>query len=154
MNIFEKLENAEHTFAGWTQKVLTSILQKTPTFLQLLDTTLSYGSLILPLIPGPGEAEAEKIVTEALQDITVVRAVITDAGPVLSAKGLLQSVNDNLTSLLTDAHVSNPGSVALVKKVLQEIAVLLTNFPATTVPEPTGASATVAVPQPASDLTV
>lgn len=135
MSIFDKLKDAEHTFAAWTQKELAKVLGEVPTFLQIADTTLSYaGPILQTVLAATGQSaaatEAGKIIAEAQQDVIVVRAVITDAGPVPSAAAMIQSIQDNLTGALAAGHITNPVSVALVNKLLKEFAALLANFPA------------------------
>lgn len=135
MSIFSAIANAEHTFAAWAEKELTKLIGEAPTFLQIADTTLTYaGPILQTVLASAGQSaaatEVGTIVNQSLSDITVVRAVIQDAGPVPSAKAILQSTQTNLSGLLTAGHISNPASVALVNKLLAEFAALLAAFPA------------------------
>lgn len=134
MSIFTAIANAEHTTAAWFEKELTKLLGAAPTFLQIADTTLTYAGPILQTVlaavgQGAAAAEAGAIIKQALTDITVVRAVIQDAGPVESASALLLSIQNNLAGLLSASHVTDAISVALVNKLLKELATLLAAFP-------------------------
>jgi hypothetical protein len=135
MSIFSAIANAEHTFAAWAEKELAKVLNAAPTFLQIADTTLAYaGPILQTVLSAAGQSaagtEAGKIISQAQQDIVVVRAVITDAGPVPSAAAIILSIQNNLAAALAAGHISDPVSVALVNKLLKEFAALLAAFPA------------------------
>lgn len=137
MSIFSSIANAEHTFAAWAEKELAKVLGAAPTFLQIADTTLAYaGPILQTVLSAAGQSaaatEAGKVIAQAQSDIVVVRAVITDAGPVPSAQALLASVQTNLAGLLSANHITDAASVALVNKLLKEFAALLAAFPAPT----------------------
>jgi len=134
MSFLIELKNAEHTFCNWAKNEVTKILGEAPTFLQIADTTLAYAgpvlvTLLQPIAGSAVSGEVQSVISESIQDITVVRAVITDAGPTPSAASMIASIQNNLAAALTAGHITNPASVALVNKVLKEFAALLANFP-------------------------
>ncbi len=136
MSIFSKIEGAEHTFAAWFEGEMSKLVKVAPTFFTIADNVLAYsGPIIVTVlddIPATAAAgaEAQVVLNQSLADITVLRGVLEDAGPTLTTKSLLTSIQANLQSLLTAEHITNPVSVALVNKVLGELAALLAAFPA------------------------
>ena len=142
MSIFSKIESAEHTFAGWFEKELAKLVKDAPTFFTIADNTLAYvGPILVTVLDAIGQtsvaAEAQTVINQALQDVIVLRGVLEDAGPTLTAKSLLASIQTNLQGLLTGAHISDVANVTLINKVLGELAALLAAFPTTTAPATT-----------------
>lgn len=135
MSIFSKIASAEHTFAAWAEKQIAKLLGEAPTFLQIADITLSYaGPVLQTVLAGVGQTaladEAGTVIKQALSDITVVQAVIHDAGAVPTAASMLAAIQADLAEVLAAGHISDPVSAALVTKVLKEFAALLAAFPA------------------------
>ena len=126
-----------HTFSSWAEQELVKLFKEAPTFISVADTTLAWAAPIITTIitlenPLAG-AIVGSVLTQVVQDLTVVRAVLYDAGPNPTTKSLLAAVQTNLQSILTDSKVSNPVSVALITKVLNSLAALLNSFPETDV---------------------
>ncbi len=130
MSIFSAIANAEHTFVAWFEKEIAAIKKVAPSLEQSADAAFKYASAILGIIAAqvPSGSEADKILQEILSDIKVASAVVYDAGAHASVGGLVQTIVDNLGSLLKAGHITNAGSVATVTKVINTLAALVSAF--------------------------
>jgi hypothetical protein len=129
MSIFSGIANAAKSTAAWIEKTFTKILKTTPTVLQIIDTTLSYTSVLIEVIVErvagtAAEAEVVKILAEVRSDIAVVQAVLYDTGTSATASSLLDAIIANLKALSAAGHVSDTATLALITKVLTELDVI------------------------------
>jgi hypothetical protein len=143
MSIFSGIANAAKSTAAWIEKTFTKILKTTPTVLSIIDTTLSYTSVLIEVIVEriagtTAEAEAAKVLAEVRSDIAVLQAVLYDTGTSATVSSLLDAIITNLKALEAAGHISDTATLALVTKVLTELDVIakkiesLTAAPATT----------------------
>lgn len=129
MSIFSDIANAAKSTAAWIEKTFTKILKTAPSVLSVIDTTLSYTSVLIEVIVErlagtAAEAEVVKVLSEVRSDITVLQAVLYDTGTSATVSSLLDSIIANLKALATAGHISNPDTLALLTKVLTELDVI------------------------------
>lgn len=133
--IFKKLFGSKAT---WEQTALATIKVVGP----MVEILLSV------INPGVGD-EATSIINEIKADLTVLYS-LAQTGAVsgtttggAQASQLIQSINTNMSTLLADAHVKNPATVARVTDVSndisQEMTALLSNIPVVMGNPPTAA---------------
>ena len=129
MSIFTGIANAVKSTAAWIEKTLTKIMKEAPSVLSIIDTTLSYTSVLIEVIVErvagtAAEAEVVKILAEVRSDIAVVQAVIYDTGTSATASSLLDAIIANLKALAAAGHVSDTATLALITKILTELDVI------------------------------
>ena len=134
MSIFSAIANAAHTFVNWFEKEIEIIKKVAPSLEQSAAAAFKYASTIIGIIAAqvPAGSEADKILSEILSDLKVASSVVYDAGAHPNVAGLIQTIVDNLANLLKAGHVSNSGSVALVTKVVNTLAALVSAFSSAT----------------------
>lgn len=125
MSFFKKIASF---FAG---------LFKNPNMLQTAQSTLQ---LLGPLLTAvataadPGDAPfIRQVVYEAITDLGTVLGILhkvqvsgaASPSAYSTAIGMLQGVNDNVGTLLSEAHVKNPGLLTAVTSVADEIKLVI-----------------------------
>jgi hypothetical protein len=147
MSIFSGIEKAVKSTAAWIEKEFTKVLKTTPTVLSIVDTTLSYTSVLIEIIVErlagtADEEETAKVLAEVRADIKVVQAVLYDTGASATVSSLLDSIIANLTTLEKAGHISDTATVALISKVLTELDVITKKIESLTATTSTTATAT------------
>ena len=124
--IVNDIEQGEKSFVSFLVKEYTAFYKNEPTLIQTIDTTVSYAedglAIVLPLagqgaLVGPIDA----IVEEAVTDLNRASALVYDFGPSPTAASIFASVQSNLATLETSAHVTNPVTIAKVKLIINAI---------------------------------
>jgi hypothetical protein len=116
----------EHTAVTWIEKELTSALKFALKAATVAYAGLNYGSTLIEVVIGQvagtaAETEATTVLTEALSLLAAAKAALYDTQDVSSVGALLDKVIANLNTILTDAHITNTNSVALITKVLKAL---------------------------------
>jgi hypothetical protein len=129
MSIFSGIANAAKSTAAWIEKTFTKIMKDAPSVLSVIDTTLSYTSVLIEVIVErvtgtAAEAETVKVLAEVRSDIAVVQAVLYDTGTSATASSLLDAIIANLKALAAAGHVSDTATLTLITKVLTELDVI------------------------------
>lgn len=129
MSLFTSIASAEHSTMAWIEKELTALEGAEPKIEKVVDAGVSYIGPVLEIaLDALGQTaaatEVGAIVSKAQTDLTAVNALITDFGPTPTAASVLASVKTNLSTILTDANVTNATSVAAVTKAVNEVGVL------------------------------
>jgi hypothetical protein len=150
MSIFSGIEKAAKSTVAWIDKEFTKILKISPTVLSVIDTDLSYTSVLIEVIVErvagtAAEEETVKVLAEVRADIKVLQAVLYDTGTSTTVSKLLDSIIANLTALETAEHISNTAVVTLISKVLAELDVIAKKIESLTTTTSTTATATTAV---------
>jgi len=131
MSIFSSIENAAHSFAAWVEKEWKKLYNEAPKLEQVADTVLAYVGPALQTVVtleagGPAGAIVGSVIQEAQKDLTAASGLIYDFGATPSIAGILKTVTDNLSLLLSDGHIKNAKSIAAVQRVISEINILYT----------------------------
>jgi hypothetical protein len=129
MSIFSGIANAAKSTAAWIEKTFTKILETAPSVLSVIDTTLSYTSVLIEIIVErvagtSAEAETVKVLAEVRSDIVVLQAVLYDTGTSTTVSSLLDAIIANLKALETAGHISDTATVTILTKVLTELDVI------------------------------
>ena len=127
MSLFTTL----HTFGAWCEKELTILVGKAPAIEQVAASVLKYAGPALQTVVSleagaPAGAIVGKVIGDAQAGLTAASGLIYDFGATPSTASVVASVQTNLASLLAAGHVSNSNSVAIVQKVVDELAGLVT----------------------------
>lgn len=141
MNIFTELKEAEHSTALWFAKQYLKLYNDLPAIDALADRICPWAKLLLQTVVtaeagAPAGALVAAGVQEAVTDLDVASAAISDAGASPSVASLLSSTQANLSGLLTAGHVKNSGSVAIVTKIVNEVGSLAQIVTAAAAPAP------------------
>ena len=129
MGFFSEVQGIEHTVVAWLAKEYTVFYKKEPAIESIVDSTVSYVEIGLPIVLGAtGEAALDPIVegvlNEAVGDLKVVSATIYDFGPSPNAASIVSSVQANLASLETAGHVKDPAKVAKLSLIVNAVGAL------------------------------
>ena len=128
-SILTGLEKAEHSTVKWFAKEYQKLYKDLPAIDALADRVCPWAKLLLETVVTASAgttagAAVAAVVQQAVTDLDVANAAITDAGATPTIATVLSSTQANLTGLLTAAHVTNSSSVATVTKVASEIGSL------------------------------
>jgi hypothetical protein len=124
--VIHDIEQTEKSFVSFLVKAYSVFYKNEPTLIQVVDTTVSYAedglAIVLPLagagtLAGPIDA----IVEEAVSDLNRASALVYDFGPSPNAASIFAAVQTNLATLETDAHITNPATIAKVKLIINAI---------------------------------
>ena len=131
MSFISKIEGAEHTFAAWAEKELTTLSKDAPAITKVADSILKYVGGALEIVVGleagaPAAAEVTAAVNTAQAGVTALNGLISDYGATPTAATVASSIATNLAPILTAAKVSNPVSVAAVTAVVSNLTTLAT----------------------------
>ena len=126
MSFWSKIVGIEHTFTAWVAKELTAIEGAEPKIERVVDATLSYaGPALQMVLQATGQTVASgvvgNVISQAQSDMKVASALVYDFGPTPTAASAFSAVQNNLMSLLSAGHVTDPKSVQAVQKVVNEI---------------------------------
>ena len=129
MSFFGDIANAAKSTASWIEKTFTKILKTAPSVLSVIDTILSYTSVLIEIIVErmagtTAEAETVKVLAEVRSDIAVLQAVLYDTGTSTTVSGLLDAIIANLKALEAAGHISDTATAAILTKVLTELDVI------------------------------
>lgn len=124
-----KVEGIEHTVVSWLVEEYAVFYKHEPKIVAIVDQTVQYVEIGLPIVLGVtgGEAlapEIEAVLNEITGDLKVVSATVYDFGPSPDAAALLASVQANLASLETAGHVKNPLLLAKLKLIVNSVGAL------------------------------
>ncbi len=116
----------EHTAAAWIDKELTKALKFALKSTTVVYSVLSYSAILIEVVVKQiagtaAETEATAILTEILSLLAAAKSALYDVQDVTSVGSLLDTVIANLNTILTDAHITNSNSVALITKVLKSL---------------------------------
>ncbi|HEY1502603.1 MAG TPA: hypothetical protein VGF88_23715 [Acidobacteriaceae bacterium] len=147
--IVADVEGVEHTVISWLAKQYAAFYKEEPSIETVVDQTVSYVELGLPVVLGVtgGAAlvpEIESVLDEVVSDMKVVSAVVYDFGPSPNAANILASVQSNLQGLETAGHVKDPVQVAklgLIIKAVGSLAAIIAKAVAASSPAPAPAAA-------------
>ena len=131
MSIFSSIANAEHTFAAWAEKELTSLVAAAPSIEKVAGPIIKYVGGALQIAAGielgaPAAAIVGSVVDQAQSDLVTVSGLIYDFGANPTVGSIVTSVQTNLNGLLTAGHVSNPKSVDAITKSVASLGALAT----------------------------
>jgi len=134
MSIFVNIANAAHSFAAWVEKEWTVVYKAEPKIEQILAAVLKYAGPALQMVVtaeagGPAGAEVGKILADAQAGLLAASSLVCDFGASPTITGVLSSVQSSLGALLAAAKVTNPNSVAIVTRVVNELATLIAALP-------------------------
>ena len=134
MSIFSKIDSALHTFASYAEKELAKLVGAAPKVEAVASTVLKYVGPALQILAtaelgAPAGAVVGGVINEAQKDLIAAGSLIYDFGATPTAGSIIKSVSDNLSTLLTAGHVTNPTSVATVNKVLNNLNSLAAVLP-------------------------
>jgi hypothetical protein len=140
VNVEKEVVKEAKSFVGWFVKEEKKLAGAMPSIVKTSDTVLSYARMILPsILIAEGNAPAaaiaagavniaQNIIDEAGRDLTAVQGVIFDAGSNPSVVSSIKSVQKNLSTLVTDAHIKSDKSVGIVTKVINALGELLSTL--------------------------
>jgi len=116
----------EHTAASWIDKQLTKVLKLGLKSTSVVYSVLTYASTLIEVVVGQiggtaAEAESVTVLTEVLSLLAAAKAALYDVQDVTSIGTLLDTIVTNLSTILTDAHITNSTSVALITKVVKAL---------------------------------
>lgn len=139
MSFFSGIASAEHTFAGWADKMWHVFFVEEPKIEHVADTILKYAIPAISIIVGaeagaPAGAMVSAIGKEAQKDLIAASGLIYDFGATPTAASVINSVQNNITGLLTAGHITNETSVANVNKVVNTLGALVAALPTATKP--------------------
>lgn len=125
----EDIEKVDKTVVGWLVKEYSAFYKSEPTIVQVVDSTIQYIEIGLPIVLGVtgGAALAgpiDAILNEAVSDLKVVSATIDDFGPSPSAASIIQGVQTELASLETAANITDPASKAKLQLIVNAVGSL------------------------------
>jgi len=153
-----KLELAEHSTAAWIQKTLLEVEGKAPEITSVVDTSIKYIGLCLQIgLGAAGNTAAASVVgtvaAQAQRDLTAVSATVADFGATPTAASAFAAIQTNLGTILTDANVKDPTTIASVTKAINEVGTLgaAVSTAATAIQASVDAANQPAVGEPAPD---
>jgi hypothetical protein len=122
--------SALHTFGAWAEKELAALIGKAPAVETVVASVLKYAGPALQTVVtveagAPAGAIVGKVIADAQAGLTAASGLVYDFGANPSVGSVLQSVQNNLASLLAAGHVSNTNSIATVTKVVNELSSLV-----------------------------
>lgn len=130
MSFKDKLVGFEHTFTAWFAKEYTKLRNEEPKIEEIADTVVKYAIPAVQIIVGleagqPAAQAVGAIANEAVRDLHAASALVYDFGATPTAASVVSSVKDNLSTLLTDGHITNSTNVANVNKVVSSLGALV-----------------------------
>jgi hypothetical protein len=140
VNVEKEVVKDAKSFVGWFVKEEKRLAGAMPSIVKTSDTVLSYARMILPsILIAEGNAPAaaiaagavniaQNIIDEAGRDLTAVQGVIFDAGSNPSVVSSIKSVQKNLSTLVTDAHIKSDKAIGIVTKVVNTLGELLSTL--------------------------
>jgi hypothetical protein len=140
VNVEKEVVKDAKSFVGWFVKEEKKLAGAMPSIVKTSDTVLSYARMILPsILIAEGNAPAaaiaagavniaQNIIDEAGRDLTAVQGVIFDAGSNPSVVSSIKSVQKNLSTLVTDAHIKSDKAIGIVTKVVNTLGELLSTL--------------------------
>jgi hypothetical protein len=145
-NFFSGIVAAEHTFVAFFTKEMVKLGKDEPKISAVVSAGVKYATgcldIALPLVGyGAVVPAANAISAQIQQDLVTVNSLVYDFGPTPTAATMFASIKANLSSLLTDAHVTNPTSAAAVNKAINEVGALGAAIAAVPAANPTPAPA-------------
>jgi len=128
-SIVLKFEGAEKSTMAWIEKELLLVEGKEPTIERVIDAGLTYlGPVLVIGLTAIGEpaiaAVVAPVIAKAHQDLLVASALVTDLGPTPNAAALFESVQTNLSGLLTAGNIKSTKTVTAITKAVSEIGTL------------------------------
>jgi len=155
--IVADVEKGRKTVVGWLVKEYSAFYKAEPTIETVVDDTVQYAEIGLPIVLGVtgGEALAPEV-DDVLNDITsglkVVSATIYDFGPSPTAASVLAGVQTNLQNLETVAGIKDPAKLAKLQLIVNAVGALgsLIAKAVAAAEAPTPAPAADPTPEPAA----
>ena len=137
MGFFSKIASAVHTFAAWAEKEWTVVYNEAPKIEQVAAGILKYAGPALAEVAAaeagaPAGALVAKVVADAQAGLLAASGLIYDFGAKPSVVGTINAVKNNLGTLLSAGHVSDPNSVTTVTRVVTELDNLAQAIPLAT----------------------
>jgi hypothetical protein len=134
MSIFSKITSAVKTFASYAEKELTKLVGAAPKIEAVAATVLKYVGPALQILVSAEAGSAAgavvgSVVQEAQRDLIAASSLIYDFGATPTVGSVIAGVSKNLGTLLTDAHVTNPSSVDVVNKIVNNLDSLAAAIP-------------------------
>lgn len=129
MKIWEDVKEAEHTVVSWLAKEYSIFYTKEPAIDSIVDSTVKYVEIGLPIVLGmTGGAALEPVIEgvldEVVSDLKVVSSTVYDFGPSPTAATILSGVQSNLADLETAGHVKDPAKIAKLKLIVNAVGAL------------------------------
>lgn len=136
MSFFSTLKNYAHTFTAWVAKEYTKLYAAEPTIAAVADSVFKYTIPALQILVGmeagaPAANVVGTIAAEAQSSLHAASALIYDFGPSPTVTSIVKGVQDNIGTLLTAGHVTNPASVDAANKIVNSLAALVSTLPPT-----------------------
>lgn len=129
MKFFSEIEGIEHTIVGWLAREYSAFYSKEPTIERIVDSTVQYVEIGLPIVLSVTggaalDPAAEAVMNEVVSDLKVVSATVYDFGPSPNAASILSSVQTNLSSLETAGHIKDSAQIAKLKLIINAVGAL------------------------------
>ena len=129
MSFWSEVKGIEHTVVSWLVKEYAAFYNKEPEIDSIVDSTVQYVEIGLPIVLGVTggaalEPAVEGVLNEVVSDMKVVSATVYDFGPSPSAASILASVQANLSSLETAGHIKDPAKLAKLDLIVKAVGAL------------------------------
>jgi hypothetical protein len=123
------VEKEVKTVVGWFAKVYSVLYKDEPTLVQIVDSTVSYVEIGLPIVLGVTGGAAldgpiDNILNEVVSDLKVVSATIYDFGASPTAASVLAGVQAQIASLESAANITNPATKAKLQLIINAVGSL------------------------------
>lgn len=131
MIIFSEIKGIEHSVVSWMAKEYAAFYKKEPEIDQIVDDTVQYVEIGLPIVLSMTGCAAldpvvEDVLNEVVSDLKVVSSTVYDFGPSPNAASILNGVQTNLLSLEAAGHIKDAAKLAKLKLIVNAVGALAT----------------------------